>query len=257
MPGMAEAPLPPPPQPPPGMGNPGGKGFGYQGPGMTNQWGTQYQGWGPGPDWSQMFVEMMREIKGNGKGGETKVVLEERHFRKMDTFDGDKSKFRHWVFDLGVAIGRVDRRLADELERLVIREKEDKWDPVLDPEVDRELYEKYTGEVYGVLCSLTSGEAKALVRGIMDGGFGQDGYRALAALNRRFDSKNAATLLTSFMEVVVPPKIHKVSDVVSMVNRWEGRMASLKSRYDEVLNDQMKLALLIGMLPQDFQDTIL
>ena len=215
MPGMAGEPLPPPPNPPPGFGNPGGKGFGYQGPGMTNQWGTQYQGWGPSQEWSQMFVDMMKEIKGAGKGErEPKVVLEERHFRTMEKFEGDKSKFRHWVFDLGVAIGRVDRKLADELERLVIRVKEEKWDPVLDSEVDQELYEKYTGEIYGVLCSLTGGEAKTLVRGIMDTGFGQDGYRALAALNRRFDSKNAATLLTAFMEVVAPPKIHKVSDVV-------------------------------------------
>ena len=37
-----------------------------------------------------MFVEMMKEIKGSGRGEkEKKVVLEERHFRKMDTFDGD------------------------------------------------------------------------------------------------------------------------------------------------------------------------
>ena len=50
-----------------------------------------------------------------------------------------------------------------------------------------------------MLCSITGGEAKSIVRGIMDSGFRQDGFKALVTFNRRFDSKSAATLLQAFL----------------------------------------------------------
>ena len=31
--------------------------------------------------------------KGRGPGG---VILDEKHFRRMDVFEGDRSRFRHW-----------------------------------------------------------------------------------------------------------------------------------------------------------------
>ena len=45
----------------------------------------------------------------------------------------------------------------------------DKWDPELNGDVDDGLWKKYSGELYGVLVSITGGEAKSLVRGIDSG----------------------------------------------------------------------------------------
>ena len=84
-----------------------------------------------------------------------------------------------------------------------------------------------------------------------------DGFSALLELGRRFDTQNSATLLQALLEVVVPPKITKLGDVIIFINRWEARAAALRVRYEETLSEKMKLALLIGMLPQDFQDTII
>ena len=47
------------------------------------------------------------------------------------------------------------------------------------------------------------------MRGIVDSGVKQCGFIALVTLNRRFDIKNAATLLQAVLEVVVPPALKK------------------------------------------------
>ena len=58
-----------------------------------------------------------RKEYGDGDGGRNRVVLEEKHFRRMGTFSGDAGKFRSWFFDLMVCIGQVDQRLAVALEK--------------------------------------------------------------------------------------------------------------------------------------------
>ena len=57
--------------------------------------------------------------------------------------------------------------------------------------------------------------------------------------------------------MVNPPPIKKVGDIVAMVHKWEARLAALKRRYSEDFNDQIRLAILIGMLPQECQDMIM
>ena len=177
----------------------------------------------------------------------------------MDVFEGDRSRYRHWLFDLNVAVGTIDKDLAKEVDRLVKTENilGDKWDYELDKDFTRELWDTYSGELYGVLVSITGGEAKSLVRGVVDLGFKQDGFKALVMLNERFGSRNSATLLQAFLEVVNPPQIKKIQDIVAMVHKWESRVAALKRRYQEDINDQIRLAILMGMLPQEYQDMIM
>eukprot|EP00973_Karenia_brevis_P003417 470565-Karenia_brevis.AAC.1 len=63
----------------------------------------------------------------------SKVVLDEKHFRRMDKFTGEESQFRMWIFELGVALGQVDSNLAEEISILISRENNrkfpDDWDP--------------------------------------------------------------------------------------------------------------------------------
>jgi hypothetical protein len=166
----------------------------------------------------------------------------------MDSFDGGRAKFRGWMFDFAVCIGQIDKGLSDKIRMLMASNKsrDDKWDPKHDGDVDQELYQKYSGELYGVLCGLTSGEPKNLVRGIVKGGFGQDGHKALVILNKRYDTRNGATLLHAFLEIVNPPA-WKSGELVSGIHKWETRMAVLKSRYGEDLTPSVKLAVLVGI----------
>ena len=48
--------------------------------------------------------------------GEEKVILEERHFRRMDKFSGEEGK---WAFNLLVAMGGIDQSLADKMQAVM------------------------------------------------------------------------------------------------------------------------------------------
>ena len=58
-------------------------------------------------------------FQGEAEGDKKKVILDERLFRKVPMFSGDTSKYRGWYFDLMVAIGMADSKLAIELQRFM------------------------------------------------------------------------------------------------------------------------------------------
>ena len=222
----------------------------------------------------QMMWEMFSESFGKGPGrnypsGDTfqfrdqarKVALDEKYFRRIEKFDGDVNKFRGWMFDLLVALGTIDKDLSRELKSLLTRDlgnvTPERWESLNDLDLNQGIYDKYTSELFGVICSWTSGEAKNLVKGIVDAGYGHDGFKGLLILNRRFDVKTSASLLQSYLEVVSPRPIRNVLDVANCIHHWEAKCAALKSRYDEDLGENLKLAILVGMLPKDFQDVVL
>ena len=91
----------------------------------------------------------------------------------------------------------------------------------------------------------------------MDAGFAQDGFKALVMLSKRYDAKTSASLLQAFLDVVKPPSIKNTQDLVSGVNKWEVKVTALKSRYAKDLDSEMRLAILIGMLPKEHQDMIM
>ena len=84
-----------------------------------------------------------------------------------------------------------------------------------------------------------------------------DGYRALCVFQDRYDKRTSASMLRSYLDVVTPYAIKGVKDVVSGIHKWEGKVTALGSRHGENLNGKMKLAILIGMIPKEFQDMVL
>ena len=40
------------------------------------------------------------------------MTLDEKYFRRVDKFDGDRSKFRGWLFDLIEAINQINPELG-------------------------------------------------------------------------------------------------------------------------------------------------
>jgi hypothetical protein len=108
----------------------------------------------------QVHAEPPRAPKDDWK----RVILDEKYFRRVDKFEGDVTRFRGWMFDVMVAIGQVDNELAKELKGVLSRGLDEKWNPEEDQSIDKRTYEKYTAELYGIVCALTAGEAKNVVR---------------------------------------------------------------------------------------------
>eukprot|EP00973_Karenia_brevis_P024772 3414966-Karenia_brevis.AAC.1 len=70
-----------------------------------------------------------------------------------------------------------------------------------------------------------------------------DGFKALVLLNQRFDVKNSASLLNSFLEVVSPVSLKGSRDLVSGRQEWERKVAARRSRYGEEIKGHLKLAI--------------
>ena len=54
----------------------------------------------------------------------------------------------------------------------------DRWRPEEDVLIDWVTYRKYKGELYGLLVSLTTGEAKGLLNSVVDMGGEQEGFKS-------------------------------------------------------------------------------
>ena len=48
------------------------------------------------------------------------------------------------------------------------------------------------GDLFGVLVQLTEGEAKTMVKGMIDKGFNNDGFKTIIDLNHRCDARSEA-----------------------------------------------------------------
>ena len=69
--------------------------------GATGKGGDWHQGQGA---WEQ-----------GGKGGNGRVLLDEKQFRRCDKFEGNPAKLKSWMYDLITAVGSVDQSLARDL----------------------------------------------------------------------------------------------------------------------------------------------
>ena len=80
-----------------------------------------------------------------------------------------------------------------------------------------------------------------------------DGYQGLMLLQHRFDNQTTSSLLQLFCEVITPGAL-KSKDIVTGIHSWERKIALLESKFNEKITGNIKLAVLIGMLPKDYQD---
>ena len=123
--------------------------------------------------------------------------------------------------------------------------------------ISKHCYSKYSSELFGLLTSLTAGEAQTILKGMVDAGHGNDGFKALRIFNRRFDSITPSGMLQAFVGVVDPPKCKSELDISQCVHAWEAKVALLNSRHNEKISDGLKLAILVSMVPLEFQNLIM
>jgi len=202
---------------------------------------------------------------GGGKGGKGedgfkyKPRLDERYFRRVKSFSGDPQVYGNWKFDFLTAVGQADSGLRSELKEMLkevrLLENLENWEAFASEKVSGDMHYKYSGELYSVLCALTEGEAKGAIKGLSAEGSG-DGFKAFAVLDKRFEVATATSILQAHLEVVTPPSL-KGLEVVSGIHRWEQKVGALKERFGGTLDRNLKVAILIGMLPKDFQELVI
>ena len=67
------------------------------------------------------------------------------------------------------------------------------------------------------------------------------------------DNQTTSSLLQLFCEVITPGNL-KFKDIASGIHSWERKISLLETTFNERITENIKLAVLIGMLPKDYQD---
>ena len=185
-----------------------------------------------------------------------KVLLEEKYFRRIEKFSGEAAKWQEWLFGVCVAVGAVSSACVLAMEE-VIRQAGGVRDVAKMEEVISERMKiKFGAELFGVLCSLTSGEANVVVRSVVQKGAGYCGFAALCVLSQRFNPKTPARILQFLTTILNPTPIKDVRLLERAVEEWEIKVGKLKVEFDEEFSDTIKVAIITGMIPRDLQDMV-
>ena len=185
-----------------------------------------------------------------------RVILDEKYFRRIDKFSGETSQWQEWVFAVCVAVGGVAPECVAAIES-VIKQAGTITDLTgIAQIVGEDFVHKYGTELFGVLCSLTAGEANVVVRSVVAKGAGYCGFAALCVLSQRFNPKTPARLLQFLSTVLSPHAVKDVRQLERAVEEWELKVGKLRSEFEETLSDNVKVAILTGMAPKDLQDMV-
>ena len=100
------------------------------------------------------------------------AALDEKHFRRVDKYDGTESKWAEWLFNFTVAISRASNSCWVAIEHVIKNGPLEVKAGAMDGAVAPEVRAKLGGKLFGLLCDMTTGEANTVVRSIVDKGMG-------------------------------------------------------------------------------------
>ena len=179
---------------------------------------------------------------------------------KKDNKFGGKDGGAGWnIFleDMMVIMGSVDSELEQgALEITDLKKKQYDEKEGIRGYLDPELYAKYSGELYAKLMEVTKEDAQKLVRnGGMKNGW-RCGFRALRDLAERYNPKSYMKRLKMLLGVIKPAEAKSVKDVQAAVDEWGARLLRLKQEYGSEIQEDIKVAILISMVPEGLQEKI-
>ena len=150
--------------------------------------------------------------------------MDERHFRRIDKFDGAESKWKEWSFQMKTAIATINPKVRGLLEEIQKDPKEVDWDLMFGTLNDEQV-DQMSAELYGLMVLMTTGEALTVVRGVAGG----NGWHAWQQLVIRYNPKTPARALMAMMAVMQPQKVKDVRELQGAVQEWEVKVKNLES----------------------------
>ena len=189
-----------------------------------------------------------------GRQDEVKGKFNYKSFTRMEKFSGNANEWSGWLFNLKVCADAMDEEFGGAVRDITKPKMEKENGDALRFEVSDEPY-KLNKKFFEVLCGLTIGEANVVVRGTAEK-FGNCGFGALYLLNKRYRPNTHARKIQCLTEVVRPQIIKDSRQMVAAVEMWEGKVGALLRDFDQDLGDGIKTAILISMIPREYQDMV-
>ena len=216
--------------------------------------------------------EMLREVvattvaatlQGRGGGGQGQAVpsegkrrqrtLVEKDFRRVDKFDGVEKNWKTFEFDFRIAAKAVSPKVVEAMDQVALTDQ-----VVTGASFEAADGVSYEGmqerglELFEILCGLTSGSAKIMIREAPD----NDGFAAWQILSRTYGRRTLANSLRKYREAVNPKQAKEMNDIVGMIAKWENAVKELERTEQEKVPNMIKMAALTEICTGDIRDMI-
>ena len=198
----------------------------------------------------QTLVETIMKAQLKDREGKTKG-LDERKFKEVGVFGGSEEQWKEFALKFKAVAKETNPLIFEALKWAEGEENE-----LTETDLDIKFGDQGTEvavTVYNRLIHHLSGPALEMHQTVLE----ENGLEAWRTLSKRYDPMTSMRGLQLMMKVMLPPKIGKNQDVQGMINRWEGYIHTLKRDFKEDVSDMMKIGILIHMMPDQLQDTIL
>ena len=120
-------------------------------------------------------------------------LFDEKHFRFCEKFDGMVTKWDEWKFTLLTTVKGRSAECGDAMDDVLGKAAFTRDLTAI--RIDTTAKEKFSNQLFKVLCWLTTGEANIVVRSVNDKGVGWCGFAELCLLSQRFESKTTVRIL--------------------------------------------------------------
>ena len=177
-------------------------------------------------------------------------------YTRVEKFMGDPLGWKEWHYQFGVATAQYDQKTHEVMEKIEKMEFQDITTERIMHELETEDATWMDGTkagLFGALGMLTSGEANVIVRSCED----KNGYTAWKKLYDRYNPKTPAGLTAAWRDVIRIKKAKDVREAGRNIDVWEGKVTLLKKEHGEEPTMGLKASLVLEMLPEGAQMTIL
>ena len=196
------------------------------------------------------------QARGDGQAGVARRrqrLIMEKDFRRVDKFDGSETNWRSFEFDFRIAMKAVLPKVVEVMDRVAATSNIVTGEQMEDHDsLEYEGMKERGAELFEVLCLLTSGGAKLMIREAQD----NDGFAAWQILAKTFGRKTLASSLRKYREAVNPTQAKDASDIVGAITRWESAIKELERTEQEKVPEMIKLAALTEICTGDVRDMI-
>lgn len=180
-------------------------------------------------------------------------------FTRMEKFSRNANDCSGWAFNLKVCADAMDDEFGEAVFEVTKAKMEKEDVDALKSVMSRndlggDSY-KLGKKIFEVLCGLTTGEANVVVRSTVEK-FGGCGFGALYLLTKRYRPNTHARKIQCLSDVVRLQIVKDLKQLVTAAELLEGKVAALLRDFDHDSGDGIKTAILISIIPREYQDMV-
>ncbi len=112
--------------------------------------------------------------------------------------------------------------------------------------------EKYSAEIYDLMCQSISGEPLQIIRAVDD----MEGLDAWAKLAGKYSPKSLAIAVRLVGMVTNPPRVTDLSKAEMELDKWEDMVKTLRRDFKDNFSDTVKVGIVTTMMPTSVQELI-